>query len=62
MCDAQADLVAARVRRLVAEEDQVERSRRLLIRVDRPNDRPRCRLAVPFPSVGLQMEGAVDAQ
>ncbi len=57
MSDANADLVVAGVRRLVAEQDQVE----WFFSADRVDDRGRGRLRVPFPATGAHVDRAVGA-
>ena len=54
--DAQPDLEAAGVGRLVAEEDQVERARGGLVGADRLDDRARGRLGIPLLAVGDEVD------
>src|SRR5882672_3390963 len=58
--DADADLEPTRVGRLVAEEDDVERTVRRLIRANRIQQRRSRRFAIPFLAVRLQVDRAVD--
>src|SRR5262245_24551751 len=59
--DAHADLVVARVGRLVAEHDQVEGAVDGLLRLDRLLDRGRRRDGIPLAAVRLEQDRAVDA-
>ena len=59
MCHADADLVAAGVGRLVAEDDQVGR---LGLGLDHLDERGRRRLRVPVGAVGLEQDRAVGAE
>src|SRR4029077_5014300 len=57
----QPDLETARICGFVAEEDEVERSRRGFVRANRTDNRSRRRLRVPLAAIGLDVNGAVDA-
>jgi hypothetical protein len=59
--DPDADLIVPAVRRLVAEEEQVEGDARRLLGPDRVGDGAGGRHRIPFGGVGLQEHGAVDA-
>ena len=59
--DPHPDLVVAGVGGLVAEQDQVERAVDRLAGTDRIDDRRRGRDRPPLPAVGLQQDGAIDA-
>ena len=58
----QPDLVAARIRGLAAEEDEVEETRRGLIGTDRVDDDGRRRVGIPFASIRPEMDRAVDPE
>ena len=62
MRDTNPDLVPARVRRLVPEEDQVELDTSRALRLDRRDDRRGGCLRIPLLVVGHEVDRAVDAE
>ena len=60
--DADADLIPARVGRLVAEDDQVEVGSGGALGLDRVEDRGRRRLRIPLLVADDEMDRAVDAE
>jgi hypothetical protein len=61
MRNAQPDLEPARVGRLVAEEDQIERARCCLVGAHGLDDRGRRRLGIPLLAVGDEVDSPGDA-